>query len=74
MYSEIQHNNLYIYIYIYIYQKKRVLVILLPIRKGIYMYIYHNIGDVLKIKMKIMAFSGILETQGTILLGKMFNF
>ena len=34
----------------------------------------HNFGDVLEIKMKIMASSGILETQGTILLGKMFNF
>ena len=33
----------------------------------------HNIGDVLEIKMKIMEFSGILETQDTVLLGKMFN-
>ena len=41
-------------------------------RESQHMYI----GDVhvLEIKMKIMAFSGILETQGTILLGKMFNF
>jgi hypothetical protein len=34
----------------------------------------YNIRAVLEINMKIMASSGILETQGTILLGKMFNF
>ena len=33
-----------------------------------------NIGDVFEIRMKIMGFSGILETQDTTMRGKMLNF